>query len=282
MINIGVLFDPRHARRFSAHLTQHGISHQIRPTAEAFEVWIYHEDQVDQSRQHLARYRQNPDDEAFRTRARQGFDGPTARAPRRRRRRVWYKPLTWTLIALCSGVFLATLTPLERPIFDALFMAPLGAGAFSSALANGQLWRLITPIVLHFDEVHLLFNMVGLYILGGFIEEKESSVRLLVLVLVAGVLSNAGQFYLEGPYFGGMSGVVYGLFGYLWARAKYDPHSGYYVHPPFAAAMMICLALGFSGLLDAVFGPIANAAHLAGLLAGALWAVVMTHQRSSF
>ncbi len=56
----------------------------------------------------------------------------------------------------------------------------------------GQVWRLVTPIFLHFGPFHLLFNMVFLYLLGGMIEERRGPWRYLLLGLVCAVLSNVG------------------------------------------------------------------------------------------
>ena len=79
--------------------------------------------------------------------------------------------------------------------------------------------------------------------------------------------SNVAQFYHHGPVFGGMSGVVYGLLGYVWLRGKFDPASGLFVHSSTVTMMLIWLVACYVGLL----GNIANTAHLVGLLMGAAW-----------
>ena len=70
-----------------------------------------------------------------------------------------------------------------------------------------------------------------------------------------------------GPVFGGMSGVVYGLLGYVWIRGKFDPGSGLYLHS-YTVTMMI---IWFVACLTGVLGPIANTAHAAGLVMGMAW-----------
>jgi GlpG protein len=67
--------------------------------------------------------------------------------------------------------------------------------------------------------------------------------------------------------FGGMSGVVYALLGYVWMRGKYDPASGLFVPPPTVTMMLIWFVAGWTGIL----GPIANMAHGAGLVLGMAW-----------
>ena len=106
-------------------------------------------------------------------------------------------------------------------------------------ILHGQLWRLVTPIFIHFGVLHIFFNMLWLRDLGSMIEGRQSSWLLAVLVLVIAACSNLAQFCFGGPMFGGMSGVVYGLLGYIWMRGKFDPGSGLYLHPSTVTMMII-------------------------------------------
>src|SRR5205814_225667 len=81
-----------------------------------------------------------------------------------------------------------------------------------SSVRHGQLWRLITPIFLHFSILHLIFNLFWLRDLGAMIETRRGSWRLLAIVLAAAVVGNLAEYAWSGPAFGGMSGVVYALF----------------------------------------------------------------------
>jgi len=67
--------------------------------------------------------------------------------------------------------------------------------------------------------------------------------------------------------FGGMSGVVYGLLGYIWLRGKFDPGSGLYLHPSTVTMMAIWFVACFTPIIPHV----ANAAHAAGLVMGLGW-----------
>jgi GlpG protein len=128
-------------------------------------------------------------------------------------------------------------------------------------------WRLITPIFIHFDPIHILFNMLWLRDLGSMIEGRQSSWRLAVLVLVIAVCSDLAQYFVDGPVFGGMSGVVYGLLGYIWMRGKFDPGSGLYLHPSTVTMMIIWFFACFTPLIPHV----ANGTHAAGLIVGLAW-----------
>ena len=64
-----------------------------------------------------------------------------------------------------------------------------------------------------------------------------------------------------------MSGVVYGLLGYIWMRGKFDPGSGLYLHPSTVTMMIIWFFACFTPIIPNV----ANAAHAAGLVIGIAW-----------
>ncbi|MEO6182356.1 MAG: rhomboid family intramembrane serine protease, partial [Verrucomicrobiota bacterium] len=141
-------------------------------------------------------------------------------------------------------------------------------------IRSGQVWRIFTPMFIHFGIMHIVFNMLWLRDLGSMIEAREGSWRLLLLVLLTAAGSNLAQYLISipslptmsggRPNFGGMSGVVYGLLGYMWMRGKLDPASGLFLHKSTVTMMLIWLVVCFTGLL----GPIANLAHLFGLLIG--------------
>ena len=129
------------------------------------------------------------------------------------------------------------------------------------------MWRLITPILLHFGLMHILFNMYMLYILGGLLEGRLGLSYMLAFLIITAIFSNLGQYIISGPHFGGMSGVNYGLFGYLWIRGKNDHGFGIQLDQSTITVLMVWFVLCFTGLL----GPIANAAHTLGLMTGAAW-----------
>jgi GlpG protein len=135
-----------------------------------------------------------------------------------------------------------------------------------SDVLRGQIWRLITPIFLHFGPMHLIMNMLALHSLGTLIEMRRGSWRLALMVLAIALLSNLAQYAYKGPGFGGMSGVVFGLFGYAWMKSEFDPGAGMVISSTSVALMLGWLVLCMTGYL----GPIANAAHFVGLIVGIL------------
>ena len=118
--------------------------------------------------------------------------------------------------------------------------------------------------------MHLVFNMLCLYYFGTRIESRRGTLRLAALVLATAVISNVAQAVAVGPAFGGMSGVVYGLFGYIWMKMLFDPAAGLAVNREVVIFVMAWLLLGFSGQLALWFGiNVANWAHGGGIAAGA-------------
>ena len=94
-------------------------------------------------------------------------------------------------------------------------------------IVKGQVWRAVTPIFLHFGIMHIVFNMMWLWQFGLVLETRFRSLRFLALVLFVAIASNSAQAFFDGTNFGGMSGVNYGLFGFLLARSKLHPDPGF-------------------------------------------------------
>lgn len=130
----------------------------------------------------------------------------------------------------------------------------------------GEFWRLFTPALLHFSTLHVVFNLLMWWYLGGLIENRLSSRKLLIILILASSLPNILQYYLTGPSFGGLSGVVYALVGYFWWR---DPKIGLHLPPAYIGFMLVWLVMGF---FDVMGMNIANGAHVGGLIIGCLLA----------
>lgn len=140
------------------------------------------------------------------------------------------------------------------------------------SLAEGQFWRLLTPIFLHFGLLHIVFNMLWFWEFGRRIEGRLGSAFIAALVFVLGVGSNTIQaIFSPHAKFGGMSGVIYGLLGFCWLWDRVNPKAHFNLPPGIVGFMLVWLVLCMTGLVSAVgFGAIANAAHLSGLINGAL------------
>ena len=211
---------------------------------------------------------------------------------------VWYRcyPATIILIAICvlvavvctdwsamrsGGLFgPTTCNDARSEIRNALYIqAPSGfefikgqeyavfaKRELSDTLQNGQVWRIFTPMFLHFGVLHILFNMMWLRDLGTGIEFVRGTRRFLTLVLICAATSNIAQFWWSGPAFGGMSGVVSGLIGYVWMKGKTQPQLGLGLMPN----QVIYAIRGMLLCIGGAFGSIANMAHVVGMVVGML------------
>lgn len=194
----------------------------------------------------------------------------------------------WQKAGAGGGMIPATCNSDESALLNALYMEapgmvietpfgdiPLrGKPSLLAILKSGQVWRFVTPIFLHFSILHIFFNMMWLKNLGRAIEFNRGTWRFLALILVLAVASNIGQYWWVMTYyprqspgdFGGMSGVDFGLIGYLWMKGRTQPQQGLAIPRDQLVLAILWMLLCIGG----AFGPIANAAHVAGFGAGML------------
>jgi len=286
---IGQFEDEAQTRRFGDVLYSQGIETHTDPVTNGrWQVWVIDDSNLEAAMSLFARFRQSPNDPAFEQAARvaEQHRQQVAReqAPKRARvvdaRLLFYSPpvrvgiLSIILIAISALVGIVTkLGGNDR------FVQPLSISQYQQdgktiswdkslpEVRRGQVWRLFTPMFLHFGILHLLFNMLWLRDLGSMIEARKSPWMLLLLVLVLAATSNVAQYVYKGPDFGGMSGVVYGLLGYVWMQERFNPASGLSLQPQTVTMMIIWFFVCLTGMA----GPIANTVHAVGFGLGIGW-----------
>lgn len=181
----------------------------------------------------------------------------------------WWRragPVTRAVALACALVFAAELAAFPLVLHWLAYPEVIDAAALRSGW-----WRLFTPALLHFGWLHLVFNLLWWWEFGGQVEVAQGGARLLVLALVVAVASNAVQSLTYGAHFGGLSAVVYGVFGYLWLYPLANPRAPWRLARGVVVLLLGWLALGYSGLPDWLFGiNVSNHGHLAGLVAGGL------------
>jgi GlpG protein len=152
-------------------------------------------------------------------------------------------------------------------------------------LKTGELWRLWTPMFIHFGWAHLLFNLLWIWEIGRRIELLHKASTILIIAGVSSVVANLTQYWLSGPVlFGGISGVVYAFLGYALVWSYRRPNRSFGLPPGLYIFMLVWLLLGVSGVLDKLnFGSVANGAHLGGVIAGAVLGLMasLLSERSS-
>ncbi len=278
--------DENRAKTLGAFLYTQGITNEVRRTDSIWIVWVHDETELGTARTILDAFISEPNAPQYKEALSKALTLLKREQQRESSERQSLRPktfkarssltigkLTLGLIAICIAV--AFITKLgKEPVATSYFTIVsytirdkyISWNMFHD-LYRGQVWRLISPIFLHFDFWHILFNMWWLKDLGSIIEYRHSPWFLGMLIVGIAIPSNLAQFIIEkNPLFGGMSGVVYGLLGYLWIRGKYDPRFGMRLNPQIMVFMLGWLALCFTGWL----GNIANTAHVTGLIVGSL------------
>jgi len=288
---IGHVGDESGARTFGDFLFVEGIENHVEfEKDQGWAVWINDEDKIEKATDLLQGFRQNPADGRYAKQAKAAVD---KRAEEQRKNQAFRKRIvegnkvfrpvaghglgavSLVLIFISIGVFILSKFGQEPKAVASLYIEnPFLPHPRLFEILHGQVWRLFTPIFIHFNIWHILFNMLWLRDLGSLIESRQRSGFFTLLVLTLAAVSNLAQYFVAGPNFGGMSGVVYGLLGYVWMRTKFDPSSGFFVHPTTMTVMMIWLVVCYTGWL----GPVANTAHSAGLILGGLWGYLQSQR----
>lgn len=312
---LGEINSSGHTTRLVAWLLTKGIKVKVEPTGgsgESYEVWVRDEDLLDQAKVEFADFQTNPEDSKYDQAIKEA--DAIAREEAQQRKRMQKKivkvqggrvekktPLTVLLIVLCGIVFLMTdfgeskeslayralqFVSVAPPIPSELLSAGHDdLGLRLASVKKGELWRLATPIFIHYGVFHILFNMMWLHQFGRMIENRYGALSLGLLVLAAAVISNflqctvpeaiggispgiiRGSQYLQ-THLGGMSGVVYGLFGFVWIRSQVDRSSGMFVTQGTVTILMVWLFFCMTPFSAGLVGSVANWAHGIGLLVG--------------
>lgn len=180
--------------------------------------------------------------------------------------------VTVWLLTLASGAALLQ-APAEK-------MLAWGGNA-ASEVQRGQWWRLLTAVFLHSGMMHLTMNMAGLLCTGPTVERVYGSRRFLLLYLGAGLAGSALSLHFSAQHGTavGASGAVFGVAGALLVAALR--------HRRFLPTMLSFYTLAGIGmlLLDGMLrgfgsGQVDNAAHVGGLLAGSLLALILPERIS--
>ena len=179
---------------------------------------------------------------------------------------LYFRHMPLTLVLIGVSVLMSLLSSFgDNTAILAPFLISNYPNGGLPEIRGGELWRLLTPIFIHFGYLHIIFNMLWTWDLGRALELTQGTRRLSVLVVVLGVASNLLEYAWTGwVLFGGMSGVVYGLLSYIWIQGRLDPASPLRLHREIVILMVIWYVLGWTGFI----GPIANMAHTGGLVGG--------------
>lgn len=214
-------------------------------------------------------------------------------------RAVLTRPSTFTFVFLALNVFIFLLMVWSAPggVENNEVLIAYGAKK-NSLIRAGEWWRFITPVFLHTSWIHLFVNMYSLFILGPYVEKLYGAARFVFFWIatgVAGVVASyfaasygmrvgtdgvLGSFLFSGgdAPAAGASGALFGLVGVLFVfglKFRHElPESFKRVFGTGMIPMiLINLVIGYS------LPNIGNAAHLGGLVAGAVLALFVGYKR---
>ena len=171
-----------------------------------------------------------------------------------------------TQALLLTNVAIYFLTQLLGPgLFGAFALWPLGHGFWP--------WQVVTYGFLHFDFNHLFFNMLGLWMFGGELEQVWGQKRFVVFFFASVIAAALTQLLVNAVLGSGAPtvGASGGLFGLLLAFAMIFPNRIILLF--FVIPMKAKVFVAVFGALELFLGVagrdgIAHFAHLGGMLGG--------------
>ena len=289
MRKLGDLENHDDAKCFRWYLESQGIEAWLDDEdSQSVTVWLVQDTQKEQATALLQEFKKNPSDSRYKESSEQAEKDHRVKSLKEEKERkrarnanrdsfITNYPVTFSLIAVCTVIFLNHhYIDKQHALFQYLSFSadPLarltGIRNFSEIL-SGQVWRLVTPALMHADWFHIIFNMLWFYQFARQIEGHFSSKRLIYLLLVISVSSHVVFYLVAGPMFLGMSGVNYGLLAYIWAMERFssqhrslDGQASKF----FVFWYCLCLVLTLIGM------PVANTIHGVGGLAGLVLGVI--------
>lgn len=176
--------------------------------------------------------------------------------------------VTHIILGLTIFVYLVQVASQYLTGYDLPLMFGAKAG---DLIREGQIWRLITPILLHGSLWHIGFNMYALFSFGTGLERRYGHFRFLALYLLAGFAGNVLSFLFTSGYSVGSSTSIFGLIAaegiFLYQNRKlFGAEAKQAIgNVVTVAAINLIIGLSSGGLID-------NWGHIGGLLGGLVFA----------
>ncbi|CDQ21507.1 Membrane associated serine protease, rhomboid family [Halobacillus karajensis] len=158
-------------------------------------------------------------------------------------------------------------------------------------ILNGEYWRLVTPIFLHGDFAHALFNSFSLVLFGPALEQMLGKIKFIWMYIFAGIVGNLGTFVVDpDAYYWhlGASGAIFGIFGvYLFMvmnrKQLIDTANSQIILAIFAIGLFMTFARPNINIYGHLFGLIGGFAIAPVILRNArpfsLWQIRTRHSR---
>jgi membrane associated rhomboid family serine protease len=174
--------------------------------------------------------------------------------------------VTYTVIGLCVLVYLWELN--NYPAVEATLVNPIATGGVSA------LWTLFTMTLVHSRTqiTHIVLNLMAFSVLGRLLETIYGSFRYGILLIALAWVASSAQIIFEHGIGIGLSGVVYGIFGFMIGASPNNPFLWWFVKknaPMLIGWAVLCLVLTQMHVLA-----IGNGAHFGGLIYGIIYGLI--------
>jgi len=197
------------------------------------------------------------------------------------RQRLRGAPVVIVLIVLNLAVFCIELW--RGALANSVILHRLGSLDFFAVIQKGEFWRLITALFLHFNFLHLGFNLFALYVLGPPLEKVLGTIRFAICYLISGIGSTAGVVLLtllkivRPSELVGASGSVMGIVG-AWAGFLFRNRQMWQAKQ---RLLNILLIIAIQIAFDISTPEVSTSAHLCGLVTGFFLGLMMRPRRIS-
>ena len=174
--------------------------------------------------------------------------------------------VTYIVIGLCVLVYLWELA--NFPAVEAALVNPILTGGVSA------LWTLFTMTLVHSRTqiTHIVFNLMAFSVLGRLLETLFGSFRYAILLIALAWVASAAQIVVEHNVGIGLSGVIYGVFGFMIGASPNNPFLWWFVKKN--APMLIGWAILCVVLTQMHVMAIGNGAHFGGLIYGIIYGLI--------
>lgn len=267
---IGALKERSLALTFADYLNSIGIKATAKPGFGAsYSIYVANEADISKAKLELLRYGNNPFAKAYNqaawSRGRSVKKEKTMGGGFLSFSMGTYQWTLFSLTSLIEVICLAFYLVMLVPDINDLMIRALGWLGMGQVTEGFELYRVITPIFLHFGIFHIAFNLVMFEAFGRPIERHFGAFKLGYIVISIAIVSNILQmiFTPYGAVFGGMSGVVYGLIGYMGILSfRQDLPEDLRLPQGLLLVSIIFIGIGF------FFSGIANLCHVGGMALG--------------
>ncbi|WP_018664766.1 rhomboid family intramembrane serine protease [Heyndrickxia acidiproducens] len=173
---------------------------------------------------------------------------------------IQYYPVAFAIVFIQCVLFMV----MQLPFFpnQGIYQGLTGVNLY---IAQGEVWRLISPVFVHIHFSHLLLNSFSILLLGPFLEHYFGKWKFSILYFGSGIIAN-GMTFLLLPltyHHAGASGAIFGLLGCYLAFLYVFKQS-----MPKTRQQTILIVISFT-MLTALLQPGTNTvAHLSGFIGG--------------